>query len=96
MAEGGSAIPDKLLDLQPPILELTTHAETAEWNRLGVQLKLNDVALAGCHNYTELYQLWIMEKAENATRRKLISALRAIQQNNVAYNYEQYLKTLSV
>ena len=96
MAEGVFAIPDYLLDQQPPILEITTHARTAEWNQLGVQLELNDVALAGCHDYTEMYQLWIMEKAENATRRKLISALRAVGQNNVAYNYEQHLKTVSV
>ena len=96
MDEGVFAIPDCLLDQQPPILEITTHARTAEWNRLGVQLELNDVALAGCHDYTEMYQLWIMEKAENATRRKLISALRAVGQNNVAYNYEQNLKTVSV
>ena len=95
MAEGGSTIPDWFLDLQPPILEISTHAKTAEWNQLGVQLQLNDVALAGCHDCTEMYQLWIMEKAENATRRKLISALRAIGQNNVAYNYEQHLKTVS-
>ena len=96
MAEGESTILDQLLDQQPPILEITTHASTAEWNPLGVQLELNDTALAECTDCTKMYQLWIMEKAENATRRKLISALRAIGQNNVAYNYEQYLKTVSV
>ena len=78
---------------QPPILEIATHAKTAEWNHLGVQLQLRDVALAECQNCIAMYQLWIMEKAENATRLKLISALRAIGQNNVAYRYEQYLKT---
>ena len=93
MAEGASTIPDQVLDQQPPILEIATHAETAEWKHLGVQLELRDVALAGCRNCIETYQLWIMEKAENATRRKLISALRAIRQNNVAYSYEQHLKT---
>ena len=96
MAEGESTIPNQLLDQQPPILEITTHAETAKWNRLGVKLELSDVALAGCHDCTEMYQLWIMDKAQNATRRKLISALRAIGQNNAAYNYEQHLKTVSV
>ena len=84
------------MDQQPPILEIDTHARTAEWNRLGVQLELNDVDLAGCRNCTEMYQLWIMEKAENATRRKLISALRSIKQNNVAYIYEQHLKTVAL
>ena len=95
MAEGGSTIPDGLLNLQPPILEIATHARTAKWNRLGVQLELNDMALAESRDCTEMYQLWIMEKAENATRRKLISALRAIGQTNVAYKYEQHLKTSS-
>ena len=92
MAKGASTIPDQVLDQQPTILEIATHAKTAKWNHLGVQLELNDVALAGCHDCIEMYQLWIMEKAENATRRKLISALKAIGQNYVSYNYEQYLK----
>ena len=96
LAKGVSTIPDSVLDQQPPILEITTQAKTAEWNQLGVQLELNDVTLAGSHDYTKMYQLWIMEKAENATQRKLISALRAIQQNNLAYKYEQHLKTVSI
>ena len=95
MVEGVSAIPDGLLDQQPPILEITTHAKTAKWKQLGVQLELDSTNLAECHDYTEMYLLWIMEKAENATRRKVISALRAIQQNNIAYNYEHHLKTVS-
>ena len=82
MAKGVPAIPDWNLDQQPPILEITTNAKTAEWKQLGVQLELN-ADLAGCHDYTEMYQLWIMKKAENTTQRKLISALRAIQQNNI-------------
>ena len=94
MAEGASTMRDSLLDQQPPILEITTYARIAEWNCLGVQLELNDVALAGCYDCTSMYQLWIMEKTENATRRKLISALRAIGQNSVAYNYEQHLKII--
>ena len=95
MAEGESTIADQLLDQQPPILEISTHARTAKWNRLGVQLELDNVALAECGDCTKMYQLWLMEKAENATRRKLISALKAIRENNVAYNYEQHLKTIS-
>ena len=83
------------MDQQPPILEITTHARTAEWNQLGVQLGLDGVDLAGCHDYTRMYQLWIQEKADNATRRNLISALRAIRQNDVAKRYKDYLKTVS-
>ena len=92
MARGVCAIPNWVLDQQPSILEVTTHARTAKWNQLGVQLELNKVALAECHDCTEMYQLWIMEKAENATRRKLIFTLRAIGQNNIIHNYEHYLK----
>ena len=96
MAEGASTVPDSLLDQQPPILEITTYARIAEWNCLGVQLELDSVALARCHDYRNMYQLWIMEKADNATRRNLISALRAIRQNDVAQGYEDYLKTVSI
>ena len=95
MAEGAATMQDLLLDQQPPIQEIATHARTAEWTLLGVQLELDHVDLAGCHDCASMYQLWIMEKHENATRRNLISALRAIGQTNVAYKYEQYLKIVS-
>ena len=83
-----------LLDQQPDIKELITHAETAHWNKLGVQLELTSVALAGCTDLTSMYQLWIQEKAEMATRRNLLTALRSIRENNVAWQYESYLRTL--
>ena len=57
---------DSLLDQQPPIREITTHARTAEWCQLGVQLGLDGVGLGGCRDYTSMYQLWIQEKADNA------------------------------
>ena len=88
-------LPDYLLDQQPPILELILYARTAEWNQLGVKLGLDSVALAGCDDYTSMYQLWIMQRAREATRKSLLDALRAIKQNNVAKNYEDYLKTVS-
>ena len=89
-----SALRDQLLDQQPPIQELARHAIIANWKQLGVQLKLNSMALAGCDECINMYQLWIMEKAENATRRNLITALRAIRQNYVADAYEHYLKKM--
>ena len=61
---------------------------------MGVKLQLDPVALAGCHDYVSMYQLWIQEKAENATRRNLITALIAIGQNNTARIYKEYLKTI--
>ena len=80
------------MDQQLTIQEITAHARTAEHNQLGVTLQLDSVKLAGCHDYTSMYQLWIMEKAENATRRNLLVALRAIGQNNVARKYQEYLE----
>ena len=95
MASAGP-LPGSILDVQPELLEVTTHARTAEWFLLGTQLKLDDTNLAGCNNLTRTYQLWIQEKAENATRRNLLNALRAINQNNVAKKYEDHLRTLIV
>ena len=85
---------DQLLDQQPPIQEITTHARTEKWNELGTQLQLDSVNLAECHSLTSMYQLWIQEKADKATRRSLLDALRAIKQNNVARIYEDYLMTI--
>ena len=81
------------MDQQPTIKEIVTYAEIAKWNRLGVTLELNSVALAGCNDCTSMYQLWIQEKGHNATRRNLLVALKDIRENNVAINYEHYLKT---
>ena len=93
---GTAASLDDLFAHQPPILEIATHARTAKWNHLGVILQLDDECLAGCHDYISMYQLWIQEKADAATRSNLLHALRAIGQNNVAYNYEEYVKSLTV
>ena len=85
---------EMLLDQQPDLKEITTHAITAEWHLLGVQLELDSVNLSGCTDLTTLYELWIQQKAEMATRRNLLIALRSINQNNVAWTYENYLRTL--
>ena len=82
-----------LLDQQPNLKELTTHARTAQWKLLGVELELDSVGLAGCTDLTSMYQLWIREKANMATRRNLLTALRSIRDNNVAWKYESYLRT---
>ena len=89
-----STILDHLLDQQPTLEELISHVRTAKWNQLGVKLGLDSVDLAGCHDYTSMYQLWIMEKAREATRRNLLDALSAIRQNNVRIKYEDYLKSI--
>ena len=80
------------MDEQPTHEELISHARTAEWYQLGVKLGLDSVDLTGCHDYTRMYGLWIMEKGRSATNRSLLVALRAIRQNYVADAYEDYLK----
>ena len=82
------------MDKQPTIQELSQYARTADWNRLGVALKLDSVALAGCRDYTDMYQLWIMEKAREATRRNLLNALYALKLKAIVQKYEDYLKKL--
>ena len=82
-----------LLDQQPDLKELTTHAKTAKWYLLGVQLELDSEDLRGCTDLARMYQLWIQEKAEKANRRNLLTALQSIGENNVAWKYENYLRT---
>ena len=81
------------MDQQPDIKELTTHARTAQWYQLGVELELDSVNLAGCTGMARMYELWIQQKAEIATRRNLLTALRSIRENNVVRQYENYLRT---
>ena len=83
-----------LLDQQPDLKELTTHARTAKWNLLGVQLELDSIDLDGCADLTSMYRLWIQEKAGLATRRNLLTALQSIRENDVAWKYKNYLRTL--
>ena len=82
------------MDQQPRIFEITKHAKTSEWNQLGVALELNAEDLAGCHDCTRMYQLWLQEKAEKATRRRLLDALTDIRQNDVARKYKQHIDKL--
>ena len=83
-----------LLDQQPDRKELNKHARTSKWRQLGEELELDSVDLDGCTDLTSMYRLWIQEKAEMATRRNLLTALRSIRENNVAWKYENYLRTL--
>ena len=82
-----------LLDQQPALRELSTHVRTDEWYRLGVELELESEDLHGCTDVTSMYRLWIQFKANMATRRNLLNALRSIRQNNIARKYESYLGT---
>ena len=92
MAE--NTLSDEILDDKPTPDELTTHARTADWNELGIKLGLDSVNLGGCRGYAKMYQSWLQEKGDGATRRVLIIALRAKLLNSVADDYVKYLKTL--
>ena len=90
-----NSIPADILDGNPDTNELITYVRTAEWNKLGINLKLDGVSLRGCRDYDDMYQKWIDEKNKSeTTRRNLIAALRSIKQNRVADDYVEYLKTL--
>ena len=83
---------EMLLDQQPKLKEVIDFAQTAKWYHLGIQLELEIVDLDGCTDIARMYRLWIQQKAENATRRNLLIALRTIKQNDVACQYEKHLK----
>ena len=88
-------LPKEILDTRPDIYEIKNHAETAKSNDLGIQLKLNDVSLAECNSCAAVYQLWLDEKGNHATRRVLLAALRDNRQAAVADKYVDYLKKVS-
>ena len=88
------SLPDQILDDIPEISELTSHARTAKWLELGIQLKLDDVDLKQCNSCAALYQLWLEENGRHATRRMLLAALRAIRQNADADSYVDHLQTI--
>ena len=60
--------------------------------QVGCETRIVSCALDGCRECT-CYVSVMGAKAQNATRKDLLVALRAIKQNNVARKYEQYLKT---
>ena len=95
MSEESVSSLNQLLKSQPPLLEVTTHARTEKVFLLGTQLQLDKVNLKGCKDdLCRMYDLWIQEKAENATRGNLLDALRAIQKKDVARIYEAHVKTM--
>ena len=65
-------------------------------SQLGHTIKLDSVNLEGCNDYTSMYQLWIMEKGREATRRNLLKALHATKHQNILDRYEDYLRKLLV
>ena len=88
------SIPCDILDSNPDTYELVTYAKTAEWNMLGITLKLDGESLKECRDCANMYQKWLEGKKSETTRRNLIAALRAIKQNRVADDYVDHLKTL--
>ena len=81
----------EILDTRTNIYEIKTHAETTEWNVLGIHEKLNNIKRRQCKDCADLYELWLEEKGRHATRRNFIAALRAIGQNAVADEYVAHL-----
>ena len=89
MAE--KSIPDNIMDGIPDTKELIANARTARWYELGIMLGLDAVRRDQCNDYDKMYQLWLDDKGDSATRRALIKALRDIRQAKVADDYVKYL-----
>ena len=94
---------DYLLDQAPPLLEVCNHAKIAEWYDLGIQLQLDSVDLdnirsdpAITNKLSSMYSLWLNKKADIASRKQLLTALRSehVGQNRIANDYEQHLKKM--
>ena len=95
MAE--ESIPKDIMNGSPDIFELTNYVKTASWNKLGIQLKIDQVILAGCNDDASMYQKWLATKPSHETTRKnLIAALRAIKEIKVVENYIKYLTKVSL
>ena len=92
MAENTLSV--KILDDKPKITELITNARTEHWNDLGILLGLDCVNLGSSYSYSKMYQSWLSEKGDGATRRVLIKALRDLKLGGVADDYVKYLKKL--
>ena len=54
-----NTLPNYILDGNPGIDELTTHAGTPRWNELGIKLGLDNVDLGECNGYDSMYRLWL-------------------------------------
>ena len=103
MAEGGgtlASIPDYILDEVPPLHEIVEHARTDCCMELATMLELDSEDLSNVKTESSLskkisavYQLWLDKKGKDATRRRLLAALRTkhVGQNRVAESYEEVL-----
>ena len=104
MAEGGgtpaSTPPDYILDEVPPLDEIVEHAITDCCIELGTMLQLDIEDLSNVKTESSLsrkisavYQMWLDKKGNDATRRRLLVALRTkhVGQNRVADSYEEEL-----
>ena len=94
---------DHLLDQAPQLPEVCNHARIANWCDLGIQLQLDSVDLdnirsdpAMTNRLSSMYSLWLNKKADIASRKQLLTALRSehVGQNRVANDYEQYLRRM--
>ena len=85
------------LDNIPDITELIDHVQTGKWKELAMWLKIKDVILAQSNSCIEMYNKWLQTKPEHeTTRRKLITALEAINEFNLAGQYKKYLREVSL
>ena len=94
---------DYLLDQAPLLLEVCNHAKITDWHTLGIQLQLDSVDLDNIRSdptmtnkLSSMYNLWLNKKADIASRKQLLTALRSelVGQNRIANDYEQFLRRM--
>ena len=94
---------DYLLDQAPLLPEVCNHAKIADWYDLGIQLQLDSMDLdnirsdtAMTNKLSSMYSLWLNKKADIASRKQLLTALRSehVGQNRIANDYEQHLRRM--
>ena len=98
MAKGGiPSIPDHIMDGNPKLLELLNHVQTIKWKELGMQLEIPKIIRDGCNSCPDIYDKWLaVTPKPKKTRRKLITALKAINEVALADEYMEYLATVSL
>ena len=104
MAEGSdtpASLPDYILDEVPPLHEIVEYARTDCCIELGTMLELDIEDLRNVKKtessvsaeLSAVYQMWLDKKGRDATRRRLLAALRTkhVGQNRIAESYEAVL-----
>lgn len=105
MAEGSTpaSLPDSILDEVPPLHEVVEYARTNRSHELGEMLELDIEDLSNVRTdlsvskkMSAVSNMWLDEKGKDATRKRLLDALRTkhVGKRSIAEKYEEKLKKM--